>query len=485
MSEGSGKKVTRRKALKTVLLGGAGLAVGGLGYQVTSVFTGKDYDVQRKQKFIESITSSNNPRELPNIIVILTDDLGYGDISPFADTAISTPNLDKMAAEGAKLTSFYASAPICTPSRAGLLTGRYPVRTLMTDALLTTWSFMGIGHRLLGYTNYGIPEDEIMIQDVLKARGYSTAHIGKWHLGDFSPHLPNDNNFDFFYGALRSNDIPPFEIYRNYDVEIPEPVDQEVLTKNYTKEAVEFINQNKDNPFFLYFAHTFPHIPLYASEEFQGTSDAGLYGDCVEEVDWSVGKVLKALKDNGIDEKTLVIFTSDNGPWYQGNPGPWRGRKRFVYEGGFRVPFIARWPGKIPAGFQSNAMSMNFDIFATCCAVAGAPTPEDRIIDGKNLMPLLTGESDSLHETLYFYWRKKLWAIRDGEWKYHRYHEMGDINPNPWPHNTFKGPYLYHLQSDPSESYSLIDHFPGKAQELANMMDGFEHSVDENIRGWL
>ncbi len=478
------KKITRRGIVKAALYGGAGLVVGGLGYHLINAFTGKDYDHSRREKVLESIAESDNPEELPNIVIILTDDLGYGDLSCYGSSAVSTPNLDKMASSGVRMTSFYASAPVCTPSRAGLLTGRYPIRSHMNDALLTTWSLMGIGHRLLGYCDYGIPEDEILLSEMLKRRGYKTALIGKWHLGDYAPHLPNDRGFDFFYGAQRSNDIKPFAIYRNREIEVPAPADQEVLTTHYTKEAIDFIDQNRKNPFFLYFAHTFPHIPLHASDRFRGKSKGGLYGDTVEEIDWSVGELLKALKRFGLDRKTVVFFTSDNGPWYQGSPGGIRGRKRFVFEGGFRVPMIARWPGVIPGGTFSDEMSMNFDLFATSLQLAGVEVPSDRIIDGRNILPLLQGKAPSPHETLYFYWRKKLWAVRHRNWKYHRRHEVGDINPYPWPHNERRGPYLFNLETDPNESYSMTDTYPEVARQLATMMDEWESAVKRNIRGW-
>lgn len=473
--------LTRRAFLQGVLAGSASLAAGcsGLGF-----FSSKGSDIARSEEILARIGAATRPEELPNIVLILTDDLGYGDLGCFGSHAISTPHLDQMAREGARLTSFYASAPVCTPSRAGLLSGRYPIRTHMNDALLSTKSMMGTGHRLWGLTSYGIPEDELLLPEMLKQKGYQTALIGKWHLGDFSPHLPNENGFDFFYGALRSNDIKPFAIYRNFEIVEAAPADQDHLTRKYTQNAISFIEDNKNRPFFLYFAHTFPHIPLHASENFRGTSAGGLYGDTVEEVDWSVGEILKTLRKHDLDQQTIVIFISDNGPWYQGSPGTVRGRKRHVFEGGFRVPFIARWPGRIPAGHVSDQMSMNFDLYATCLNLAHVPLPDDRIIDGKDIMPLLAGNAPSPHDTLYFYWRKDLWAVRWNDWKYHRRHEVGDINPNPWPHNEFRGPYLFNLQTDLNESYSMIDTNPEIARQLSKMMDEWESQIVQNVRGW-
>ena len=421
----------------------------------------------------------------PNIVVILTDDMGFGDLTCQGATAIRTPHIDALAAGGVRMTNFYASAPICSPSRAGLLTGRYPVRTGITDALLTSDSFMGIGQRLLGYTECGIPPDELLLPELLRDRGFRTALVGKWHLGDKSPHLPNDNGFDEFYGPLRSNDLRPFEIFRNRDLVEPHPADQATLTRRYTREAVRFIEENRSRPFFLYLAHTFPHIPLHASDAFRGKSTAGLYGDTVEEIDWSTGNVLAALKKHGLSENTLVIFTSDNGPWYQGSPGRFRGRKRHVFEGGFRVPLIARWPGTIPRGAVCKAAGMNFDIFRTALAAAGLDAPGDRVIDGRNMLPAWQGRAEALHDELFFYWRKELWAMRRGAWKYHRHHEVGDINPYPWPSNTRKGPYLFNLETDPEESYSLLENRPEIGRELSGAMARFEAALKRNPRGWL
>ncbi len=476
------KKISRRSVLNSVLAGSAYMMLG------PAFFSGcgGDYDVSRRRKVLDAITKADSTADLPNIIIILTDDLGYGDLECYGSEAIKTPNINKMADEGMLMTQFYASAPVCSPSRAGLLTGRYPIRTEINGALINDKKPVGLGSRLMGYTRYpGIPEDEVLLPEMLKRRGYNTALVGKWHLGNRKPCMPNDRGFDYFYGPRWSNDIKPFEIFENRKIVDAAPVKQETLTGRYTEKAIDFIKANRDTPFFIQLSHTFPHIPLYASEKFRGKSDGGLYGDTIEELDWSTGKVLDTLKELGIDGNTLVIFTSDNGPWWQGSPGNTRGRKRFVFEGGFRVPMIARWPGVIPAGRKSDVMSMNFDLFSTVLSLAGVDLPSDRIIDGKNIMPVLKGSKESPHDTLYFYWRENLWAVRHKKWKYHRHHQVEDINTYPWPTITEKGPYMYNLQTDPHESYSMIETHPRVAKKLSNMMQEMDRAVEKNTRGWL
>ncbi len=443
-----------------------------------------DMRPELKEAFMDTISPEDLPEDPPNIVLILTDDLGYGDIGCFGSTAISTPNIDSMADGGIKLTSYYSAGSICSPARAGILTGRYFVRTGLSDALLNPGTLFGFGQSILVDTETGLPEDEITFASILQKAGYETALIGKWHLGDSHPHLPSDHGFDFFYGSMWSNDQPPFEIYRNEKVELKAPVDQDLLTGNYTQEAIKFIEQNKDRPFLLYIPHTAPHIPLHAGDDFKGKSKAGLYGDAVEEVDWSVGQVIDKISELGLEENTLIIFTSDNGPWYQGSNNQYRGRKREVFDGGHRVPFIAKWKGQIPQGIESDIMCMGFDLFTTFLKISGLPSPKDRIIDGVNIMPLLRGEEQIPHEELYFYWRTELWAIRWNNWKYHRKHQITDINTFPWPTDTFKGPYLFNLETDPQESYNMIEHYPEIAQDMEAMMDLMDIKIRNNERGW-
>lgn len=454
----------------------------------TAGFSGctSGYDISRRNRVLDTIEAASSDEKLPNVIIILTDDLGYGDLGCYGSEAIRTPAIDRMAEEGMRMTQFYASAPVCSPSRAGLLTGRYPVRTKITDALINDRTVIGLGSRILGYTEYpGIPGDEVLLPEMLKRRGYATALVGKWHLGNREPCMPNDRGFDYFYGPRWSNDLPPFDIFENKEVVEPAPARQDTLTRRYTNRAIDFIRSHINDPFFLLLSHTFPHIPLHTSEKFRGKSQAGLYGDTIEELDWSTGMILDALKQQGLDENTLVVFTSDNGPWWQGSPGNTRGRKRFVFEGGFRVPMIARWPGIISEGQTSDAMVMNFDLFTTVLQMAGVNAPLDRIIDGKDIMPVLKNDVESPHDTLFFYWRDNLWAVRQRNWKYHRHHQVEDINTYPWPTVTKKGPFLYNLKTDPDESYSMIETYPQVADTLAALMDRMDREVGINLRGWL
>ncbi len=474
------KRPSRRDFLKSAAIVG-GAAVVGLTYRHVHNTLGRDFHPARAQAYLDSIQPSPQPETLPNIIIILCDDLGYGDLE---SPAVDTPNLGRMAAEGVQMSSFYATASVCSPSRAGLLTGRYPVRTLITNPLLSTYDAMNVVMDALGRYSYnvrGIPEDEVLLSEVLSRRGYRTGLVGKWHLGDSPGHLPNDRGFDSFYGAWWSNDDQPYAIYRDREVAVPAPADQNVLTRDFTLAAQDFVRSNSDRPFFLYLAHAMPHVPIHASEGFRGSSDAGLYGDAVEELDWSVGQILDTFDELGLAERTLVFFSSDNGPWWQGNPGYARGRKLLCFEGGFRVPLIARWPGVIPPGATSREMSMNFDLFVTCLQLAGVPLPQDRIIDGKDILPVLKGEAASPHETLLFYGTRKLVAVRHLHWKYYRRYTTDNAAFWPLP----QGPFLFDLDTDPNESYSLIESQPERATELAAVLEAAEEAMQANLRGWL
>jgi arylsulfatase A len=473
--------LSRRDFLKTAAIVGGGLTVGGVGYRKVHNYLGRDFQPERAKVYLDSIQPSLHPEELPNIVIILVDDLGYGDLE---SPAVDTPNLERMAAEGTRLSSFYASASVCSPSRAGLLTGRYPVRTLITTPLLSTYDAMNLVMDVLGRYSYnvrGIPQDEVLLPEILSRRGYRTGLVGKWHLGDKPGYIPNDRGFDSFCGALWSNDDPPYAIYRDRQVEVPAPADQDVLTRDFTIAAKDFIKMNQAHPFFLYLAHAMPHIPIHASEEFRGKSQAGLYGDAVQELDWSVGQILDTLDQLGLSDNTLVIFTSDNGPWWQGNPGYARGRKLLIFEGGFRVPFIARWPGVIPPAATRSEMSMNFDLFVTCLGLAGVPLPGDRIIDGVDILPVLKGEATPQRGPLFFYDTRNLVGVRHQHWKYYRRYITD--NAAFWP--LHQGPFLFDLHMDPNESYSLIESQPDLAAELAAMLENFKDDMTGNLRGWL
>ena len=369
-------------------------------------------------------------QRLPNFIVIFADDLGYGDIGPFSDRkgAVKprTPNLDRMAADGIRLTSFYVAQAVCSASRAALLTGSYSNRVGITGAL---------NHR----ATTGINTNETTIAELLKTKGYATAIVGKWHLGHEQQFLPLQNGFDEYLGLPYSNDMwprhptqkdfyPDLPLIDGNDVVTLDP-DQTQLTTMYTERAVKFVERNRDKPFFLYLAHAMPHVPLFVSDKYKGKSGQGLYGDVIEEIDWSVGQVLDAVKRANLDGNTLVIFTSDNGPWlsygnHGGSRNQFREGKGTSFEGGTRVPFVARWPGRIPKGSVSAVPAMTIDLLPTFAGLAGAPVPSDRVIDGRDVWPLLSKPSGARapHDSLYFYWGNELHAVRSGRWKLHLPH---------------------------------------------------------------
>ncbi len=415
----------------------------------------------------------------PNIVIIMADDLGWGDLSCYGSNSISTPNIDRIADEGVRMTSFYSCSPVCSPSRAGLLTGRYPVRSGVNFVFVPKELFLLAALEYAYYDMpWGLPVEEITLADQLKESGYSTCCIGKWHLGDLPRYLPDRRGFDHYFGILHSNDAFPLRLYRNRQVVEGHPVNQDLLTGKYTNEALDWLSQNHDRPFFLYFAHTFPHIPLHASAEFRGRSKAGIYGDCVEEIDCSVGEILNALEKYGLFENTFVFFTSDNGPWFEGRAAL-RGRKGQTLEGGMRVPGLARFPRVLPPGAVCDRMSMNFDLFTTSLALAGCNPPHDRSIDGKNIMPMLAGEQPSPHQALYFYRFKELQAMRTPRWKYHRPHEgWSDL-----PTYLSKRPMLFDLKTEQTESYNVIDTYPEQAEKMDRMMREWEENMVKGVPG--
>jgi uncharacterized sulfatase len=346
----------------------------------------------------------------PNVVLILADDLGYGDLGCYGHPKFKTPRIDQMAAEGARLTQFNTPAPFCAPTRASLMTGRYPFRCGMTQNPAPDG---GPAADALA-----MPKSEITLAQVLKSAGYATGMVGKWHLGHKPGSLPTERGFDEYYGIPYSNDMRPVQVLEGTEV-AEYPVVQATLTTRYAKRATDFIQRNKDKPFFLYFAEAMPHKPLAASEKNYKKSGAGLYGDALTDLDDSVGAVLDALKQNGIDDNTLVLFTSDNGAWFGGSCGGLRGMKGTNYEGGYRVPMIARWPGKIPAGHVSAELAVMMDLFATVLHVTGAKLPDDRVIDGRNILPLFTSAAKSPHDFIFGHQNSKLATIRDARWKLH------------------------------------------------------------------
>ncbi len=465
----------------------------------------------------------------PNIIVILADDLGYGDVGAYGNQVLSTPEIDKLAEEGMRFTNYYAGSSVCSPSRASLLTGRYPVRTGVTNALqpadgtlvrdfiyqLAIASSYFSGADMMGGSAAvrGLPRSEITIPEALKVGGYRTMGIGKWHLGDFTllpEYHPFEHGFDEFIGFNMSNDDFPVAFYRGEEEIVKDiAADQSHYTRLFTEAAVEFIERNQAAPFFIYLAHKDPHLPFFPSENFAGKSNGGPYGDAVSEFDWSAGQIVRTLKRLGLEENTLVILTSDNGPWYEGDPGHLRGRKGQSYEGGFSVPFIARWPGKIPADVVSDEPVMATDLFPTFLRLAGVTLPDDRVIDGVNIMPLLNGQIETMPDRpLLFFHDFDLEAIRVGDWKYYNSYSRyvwpvpvdkpdtlggkGSAARNYTPEGTDtiipvgpELPVLYNVARDRAEAYNLVRNEPEKNQHMLNEYMDRRNAFYANPRGWL
>ena len=402
----------------------------------------------------------------PNFVVIFCDDLGYADLGCFGAKQIKTPNIDRMAAEGMRLTSFYSTCSVCSPSRSSLLTGCYPRRVNMH-----------VNHNnlcvLFPADRKGLNPEETTIAETLKAKDYATICVGKWHVGDHPSFLPHKQGFDSYFGIPYSNDMNrkevPLPLLRNERV-IESPVDQPMLTPRYTKEVVNFIYKNKDKPFLVYLPHTFPHVPLFASSRFKGKSDRGRYGDTIEEIDWSTGEILKSLKDTGVDENTLVLFTSDNGSQQKGSNYPLRGRKGQTWEGGQRVPCVVRWPGKIPEGSESSEIVSTLDLLPTFAKLAGVPLPE-KTIDGHDASDILLGEkkAKSKYEAFYYYQMDQLQCVRAGKWKLHLALESKKRN---WGKPEGKKPrQLFDLENDVGESTDVSSDHPEVVKRLLTLAE--------------
>jgi uncharacterized sulfatase len=352
------------------------------------------------------------PARPTNVVIILADDLGYGDLGCYGHPRFKTPNIDRLAAAGARLTQFNCPAPFCAPTRASLLTGRYPFRCGLTGNPTPDG-------RSDEENTLHLPESEITLAQLFQRAGYATGMIGKWHLGHAKPEwLPTHRGFDEYLGIPYSNDMRPVQLLEG-DRRLEYPLVQATLTQRYTARAIDFIKRNQARGFFLYLAHAMPHKPLAASEAFYKKSGNGLYADVMAELDWGVGQVLATLHELGLDEKTLVIFTSDNGPYFGGSTGGLRGMKASSYEGGYRTPCIARWPGRIPAGHVNHSPAVMMDLFTTSLTAANIAPPTDRVIDGRDLMPQFTSAAASPHEGILGQLGPRLATVRDARWKLH------------------------------------------------------------------
>lgn len=448
-----------------------------------------------------TISCDDNTTKTPNIVIIFIDDQGYSDLGCYGAKGFETPNIDKLATEGKKFTNFYVSEAVCSASRASLLTGCYAQRLSIRGAL-SALSFSGLH------------PDETTIASMLKQKNYATAIYGKWHLGHHPEFLPNNFGFDEYFGLPYSNDMWPVDydgktISEGYKGLYPELYlikgdkpyqkilnleDQEPLTTMYTKKAVDFINRNKENPFFLYVPHSMAHVPLAVSDKFKGSSEQGMYGDVMMEIDWSVGEIMNALEENGIDKNTLIIYTSDNGPWLNfGNHGgsckPLREGKGTAWEGGVRVPCIIKWAGEIEANSLTDELMTTMDILPTIAAATNTRLP-DKKIDGLNMLPFLKSETDqSPRDEFYYYYEGNLCAVRKGDWKLvlpHKYRSYEGVKPGKdgWP-----GPYarqesgleLYNLKKDISEKNNVANEFPEMVAQLTQIVEKARMELGDDI----
>ncbi len=434
----------------------------------------------------------------PNIVLILTDDQGYADAGVYGAAEFATPNIDRLASEGMRFTSFYSPNAACSPTRAAIMTGSYAPR-------------VGIPHVLGPRSRRGLHADETTIAELLREQGYATIAVGKWHLGDHPEFLPTNQGFDSYFGIPYSNDMSPApannprEGANQWYPELPlirdtmvierEP-DQRLLVQRYTDEVVEFIERHADRPFFAYLAHSFPHVPLWASARFEGTTDHGLYGDVIAEIDWSLGEILATLERLELDDRTLVAFTSDNGPWlvfgnHAGSAGPFREGKATTFEGGHRVPALFRWPGRIPAGAVTEVMATGMDFLPTIAGLASAQVPTDRVIDGHDIWPILSGETDAAtpYSEFFYYRGGQLQAVRSGDWKLHVPHAYPTLEGGEPGHDGALGRYeqgqigvaLFDLATDPSETTDIAADYPGIVERLLALVDSARADIGDAL----
>jgi len=442
-------------------------------------------------------TEIDEGEKLPNIVIIFTDDQGYNDVGVFGSPDILTPNLDQMAAEGMQFTNFYVAQAVCSASRAALLTGTYSNR-------------LGIHGALDHSSKHGLHPDETTIAEMLKPLGYNTAIFGKWHLGHHPEFLPTNQGFDEYFGIPYSNDMwpnhpetkdyyPPLPLYQNDKVADTVWTDQSMFTTWFTEKSVDFIKRNKENPFFLYLAHPMPHVPLFVSEKFKGKSERGLYGDVIMEIDWSVGEVIKALKENGLEENTLVIFLSDNGPWlsYSGHSGsayPLKEGKGTSWDGGVKVPAIMKWYGVVPEGQIQQNPAMSIDLLPTIASFTGATLPS-RYIDGKDISKMLRDKTETSPQEAYFiyYNRNELQAIVMGEWKLYLPHQYRSIAPYQefrddgipikYAMHDLEQMELYHIPTDPSEKINVIDENPQVLEKFLKLAEKAREDMGDALAG--
>ena len=441
-------------------------------------------------KDADSTPPENQDDRPPNLVVIFTDDLGYGDVGAFGSTRAATPHLDSMAAEGLKLTNFYAF-PSCSPSRAALLTGCYPPRVGIPDVIGPE------GPDWTADRQYGLSLEETTVAEVLKGAGYATGMVGKWHLGHWPNILPFYQGFDSFYGLPYSNDMIPEQGYPDlllYDQGTPVEVNpnQRLLTKKYTERAVEFIDTHQESPFFLYLAHSMPHVPLYTSLAFADNHPDDLFASVIEEIDWSVGQVLKALRERNLDDNTLVVFTSDNGPWlsygnHAGSAGPFREGKGTTFEGGMRVPAIVWGPNMIKGGSTSDAVTSVMDILPTFTALSGGTLPTNKL-DGRDLTPLFQNNTAPAATPFYYFRSGRVEAVRLGDWKLHLPHEyrtvseVGNDGERGIYTNIRLEESLYNLAQDAAEEENRAAEFPEKTAELRALAEAMQRTMDREKR---
>lgn len=489
----------------------------GLGYILfSSAFFSMNKDVSKEDlDFKFSLKEKSKTDKLPNILLINADDLGYGDLGCYGGNAIRTPNIDRIAANGMRFTNHYTSNAICSPSRAGLLTGRYPIRMGFTSVLYPEdWTYhMKVVNKIgkvlndVGAADHGkecyvngLPHKEITLAEALKQKGYATCLSGKWHLGDMKfrkEFNPKYHGFDKFFGVNSTNDLLPVVLIDDEKVirsNIRE--NQEDFSQLFAHNAIQFIEQNKDKPFFCYMAFTAPHEPLVPSKEFRGKSKAGLFGDVVEEMDHYIGQILENLEKNGLDENTIILFTSDNGPWYEGSTGGLRGGKGQAFEGGFKVPLLVSWKNKILPNSVAKARVSNLDIFPTLLDIVGLDLPNDRIIDGKNISDILFGKTDQTpHEKIIFYQYEKPIALIMNDHKYytnyHSYTWPVPLNKNGTftytltkKHMGKNTRYLFNLNTDADENYNIIHHQANRSNDMQKALDEWDINLKNNTGGW-